>query len=418
MSTSLGTGPAGSAQAGLVRAHRDSWGRAVATLTAWCGDLDLAEESVAEAFAMAAARWPVDGVPPNAGGWIVTTGRRKALDRIRREADRPHRYAAADLLHPPTTPTAPGDDDPEGGFVDDRLRLLFTCCHPALAMPARVALTLRMLGGLETPTIARAFLVEEATMAQRLVRAKRKIADARIPYRVPEPGELPERLGGVLAVLYLVFTAGHRSDSGPDLGRDDLAGEAVRLTRVLAGLQPDEPEVRGLLALMLLAHARRDARVDADGRLVLLAEQDRSRWHAAEVAEGLDLVRGCLALGRPGLYQVQAALQAVHADAPVGGLTDWSNILDLYDLLLTLAPTPVVRLNRAVAVAEVHGPQQALAEVDALDLASYRPLHVVRAELLTRLDRPEQARAAFDAALALPGSAVEDEHLRRRREQD
>lgn len=401
------------AVAGVFRAEH---GRAVATLTRLLGDITLAEEAVQDAFVLALERWPESGVPPNPGGWIVTTARRRAIDRFRRERTRDHRHAEAALLH------APDEPQEVGAVRDDQLRLLFTCCHPALSTEAQVALTLRLLGGLETPQIARAFLVPEATTAQRIVRAKRKIKDAGVPYRVPTEAELPDRLPPVLLVVYLVYTAGHSAhhgasgaSGGEGLVQGELCAEAVRLARVLAELMPDEPEVLGLLALLLLLDARRDARLGPDGALVPLSEQDRGRWDAALVAEGHALVRALLRRGAPGPYQVQAAIQAVHTDASTAAGTDWRQVLALYDHLLALTPTPVVALNRAVALAEVAGPEPALAVVDALALPGYQPFHVVRAELLGRVGRPAEAARAYDRALELTGNAVERAHLQRRR---
>jgi RNA polymerase sigma-70 factor, ECF subfamily len=382
--------------AAIARIVAEEYGRCVATLTRVLGDIDLAEDAVQDALTVALVRWPADGVPPNPGGWVVTTARRRALDRLRRDAvgrDKEAR-AAREEAPPDDEPDAPEE---EGPVHDDRLRMVFTCCHPALALPARVALTLRLLGGLTTPEIARAFLVPEATMAQRIVRAKNKIRAARIPYRVPHDADLPDRLPGVLAVVYLVFTEGHATST-----RDDLAAEAIRLGRLLAELMPDEPEVLGLLALMLLTEARRPARTAPDGTRVLLADQDRARWDRDLVTEGLALVRRCLRRGRPGPYQVQAAINAVHASAPDAAGTDWRQIVALHDQLLALAPSPVVALNRAVALAETEGPAAALAIVDALAerLDRYHLLHAVRADLLRRLGREDEARAALDAALA------------------
>lgn len=393
----------------VAQVFREEHGRAVATLVRLLGDITLAEEAVSDAFVVALERWPVDGVPPNPGGWIVTTARRRAIDRYRRESTREHRHAQAALLHA-------RDDPPEVGAVpDDRLRLVFTCCHPALSTEAQVALTLRLLGGLETPQIARAFLVPEATLAQRLVRAKRKIRDAGIPYRVPTEAELPARLRPVLAVVYLIYNAGHSATSGDELSQPELCAEALRLARVLAELMPDEPEVLGLLALLLLLESRRAARLGPDGELVLLPDQDRARWDRALLEEGQAIVRALLRRGAPGPYQVQAAISAVHADAATAAETDWRQVLDLYDLLLRLLPSPVVTLNRAVALAEVAGPAPALAEVEALSLPDYAPFHVVRAELLTRLGRSVEAREAYDRAVQLSANAVERASLQRRR---
>ena len=386
----------------IVRAEH---GRVVAQLIRRLGDIDLAEDAVAEALVTALERWPADGIPPNPGAWLTTTAGNKAIDRIRREGKRDAKHQEA-LMISDDTP-----HEPTGPVTDDRLRLIFTCCHPALAPENRIALTLRLLGGLTVAEIATAFLVPETTMAQRITRSKQKIKTANIPYRVPHEGDLVDRLGGVLSVLYLIFNEGYLS-SGPEM-RVDLAEEAIRLTRQLTTLL-EHPEVDGLLALMLLTEARRPARV-ADGALVTLDLQDRSRWDTALIDEGHALVRRCLAGNRPGPFQIQAAINAVHTDALDASMTDWSQIVRLYNQLLVLTPSPIVELNRAVAVAELDGPEVALAIVDRLDLHGYPPFHVTRAELLRRLERTDEARAAYDAALGLIENEAEHAHLVSRR---
>jgi RNA polymerase sigma-70 factor (ECF subfamily) len=389
----------------IGRIFREESGRSLAALIRIFGDIDLAEDAVQEAFAVALGRWARDGVPPNPGGWITTTARRHAIDRLRRQSRGRELLSEVAVL-------APGQDDPGkpqevGPVPDDRLRLIFTCCHPALSTQAQMALTLRLLGGLSTGQVARSFLVTEQTMARRLVRAKHKIKAANIPYRVPEAHELPDRLRPVLAVVYLIYNAGL---SGP--AEPGLCAEAIRLARILVVLMPDEAEVAGLLALLLLTESRRASRTGVDGSLVLLGDQDRTRWDRALITEGQAILRGCLRRNQPGAYQLQAAINAVHAAAPTVEATDWQQIVDLYDQLLGVAPTPVVALNRAIAIGEVQGPAVALALVDELALDTYYPYHATRADLLWRLGRHREATAAYQRAAALAPTEAERDFLR------
>jgi RNA polymerase sigma-70 factor (ECF subfamily) len=388
------------------RIFREESGRSLAALIRAFGDIDVAEDAVQEAFAVALRRWPGDGVPPNPGGWITTTARNRALDHLRRETRGRELLSQMAVL-------APGDDEPSmlqevGPMQDERLRLIFTCCHPALSTEAQVALTLRLLGGLSTKEVARSFLVAEPTMATRLVRAKHKIKAAKIPYRVPEAHELPERLRPVLAVIYLVYNAGLSSSAEPG-----LCAEAIRLARMLATLLPDEPEVAGLLALLLFTESRRASRTRSDGSLVVLGEQDRTQWDRALIEEGRTILRQCVRRNQPGPYQLQAAINAGHADAATVEETDWPQIVALYDQLLAVAPTPVVALNRAIAIGEVHGPAVALALVDELGLDSYYPFHATRADLLRRLGRHREATVAYQRAATLAPTEAEREFLRR-----
>ena len=394
--------------AAVEQVFREEYDRLIASLVRRFGDIDLAEEAAGEALVIALEKWPESGVPPNPGGWLTTTAGNRAIDRLRREKQRDLKQQAA-LMYYDDTP-----HEPTGPVEDDRLRLLFTCCHPALAPEARIALTLRLLGGLTVAEIAQAFLVPETTMAQRITRAKKKIAAAKVPYRIPEAADLPERLGGVLAVLFLVFNEGYLATGDGDPVRAELTGEAIRLTRILRGLIPEEPEVTGLLGLLVLTEARREARV-RNGQLVPLHEQDRAGWDHALVAEGHDLVRQCLRRNRPGRYQILAAINAVHTDAPSAADTDWSQVVALYDQLTRLDPSPIVALNRAVAVAELDGPDVALSMIERLPLTGYHAWHAARAELLRRLGRSVEAKKAYDAAIAATRNTAESAYLSRKR---
>ena len=394
----------------VERVFREESGKARASLIRALGDIDLAEEAVQDAFVVALEQWPEKGIPPSPAGWIITTARNKAIDVYRRDSKRQDKYTqAADLY------SADEVGEPEFETLpDDQLRLIFTCCHPALSVEAQLALTLRLIGGLETPEISRAFLLPETTLAQRLVRAKKKIKVNEIPYRVPQDADLPERLRSVLGVVYLIFNEGHTATSGTSLTRSDLSAEAIRLGRLLQALMPDEPEAAGLLALMLLVEARRPARVSDDGSPVLLPDQDRSLWSSDLIAEGQSLVRVCLRRNRPGPYQIQAAINAVHSDAVTAEATDWRQIVALYDQLMSLTPTKVVALNRAVAIGERDGPQAALALIEPLDLGQYHLWHASRAEMLARLGRNDEAITAYRRASQLTANRAEQAFLSKR----
>ena len=406
----------------LTEVFRREAGPVTATLIRVLGDIDLAEDAVAEAFTIAAERWPADGIPPNPGGWITTTARNRAIDRIRRETGRDQRHRDAHHLHTDMNPAPKSQRDELDeldGLVDivadDQLRLMFLCCHPALSADAQVALTLRLLGGFDTTEIAHAFVVPEPTIAQRIVRAKRKLRDNHASYRIPGHAELPDRLDAVLAAIYLVFTEGHTATTGAELTRTDFGSEAIRLGRVLVDLMPDEPEAVGLLALMLLTEARSPARTDSTGAMVRLADQDRTLWDSDLISEGHRLVRDCLRRNQPGQYQILAAIAAVHADARTAADTDWAQIATLYEQLYAVDPSPIVALNRAVAIAELDGPEVGLALVDQLPLTTYHAWHATRADLLRRLSRSAEAREAYDAAIEASGNTAERAYLARRR---
>jgi RNA polymerase sigma-70 factor (ECF subfamily) len=405
---SAASGPNRDGMAALDRVFREEYGRVIASLVRRFGDITLAEDAAGEAILAALEKWPASGIPPNPGAWLTTTAGNRAIDRIRREGHRDAKHRAAEMIH--------DDDDPEptGAIEDDRLRLIFTCCHPALAPEARIALTLRLLGGLSVPEIARAFLVPETTMGQRITRAKKKIAAARIPYRVPAAADLPDRIDGVLAVLFLVFNEGYLASGDGEPVRAELTTEAIRLTALLRALLPDDPEITGLHALMLLTDARREARVRG-GQLVPLDEQDRAGWDRDAIAEGHLLVRECLAINRPGRYQILAAIGAVHTDAPTADTVDYAQVVALYDQLTAIDPSPIVALNRAIAIAELDGPEVALALVDPLPLDGYHAWHATRAHLLRRLGRAAEAKAAYAAALAATGNSAERAYLTRKR---